>query len=1427
MSVFSSSKRHNSCPICESTSGECRQHREDENFWLCMTYADTRKGEVIAGYVSIGQTKDGLWGQFKLKNSQELNEQQWLEWQRENQRRKQERIREDNEKRLRSLAIVERDKNYRQLLDELTLHPDDRADLVRRGFTYEQIELSGFKSIDAYQQLKSRYNELLPGIKDSNKLIITNAGYLCPVRNTDGLIVACQVRIRSLRNDETNRYRWLSGGNGQTLHLYPEGCKPEGELPLAVFHHNDKPEGIALAEGTGAKPFLAAQRLNLLVIGAAGGQWASSPQLFRSILEETALDNKSIKIFPDAGDILNQSVMYRWQRVISLLAEWGYPVAVGWWGQVDKSHSDIDELDDLSKIQFISPIEFLNKGENTKWPANYVANPEKRRVPCRLSKELSLQKSCNWNYLRHTYPHQQEGSYTSQSGEKKSGSIKPSLISSNQGNFPDTQLSSDSSATKKSVVSISRLIRPIPERKKAAFHVIRTSQYELLERFDALESKRGQEWLHLREFTPDVIINSQYFDYDFKPDENLAIKSGLGTGKSYFANAKWLANPDEGAVLGGYRNCLNEQFCANGEKLNGRAWNQIQQDLKGSADRILLSDPQSRIAGAVDSFSYFSNDNFDGKRGLFDEVESVAKHTNQSNTAVALYRDIVKDRVSSLTQKSIANLIADGNLRDYTVDYFEKISGRKFTKIENKYQGNRGHIYLWNGSARKVQASEKDVEAGRAAYVGEWITYKSNPNDESKLHRIMMELPIDLGMLILSDSQAKCEAWDRGLTALGRKVFRLDSTSSQTDLGIAFLQNPKEFILSQNIDCVILSPSAESGVSIELLNELDAGCAGFFKYEFAFFYGVSTTDTQCQFLGRNRDPYTKKFVYVSTHSFGNSAKITDQDTSSSLIKGWMDLATYCAELSLKGISDGALLGLVVAEVNRKVNDPHMSYESKVTIKESFERANPRNCLEYALREAGWKVTVIEGAEDSLEDLRATQNELSKEKAEAIFAAQDIGPVEAEKLSWQLNKTPEQRQQIAKAKIIAILPGIQDKQITDVQSASSLAEITRIEQSPEKQIISVDGVPYEEWKQNPPEITEKGAKVTVTKPAFDAEMVEKITTKDRGFISRLENQFLLRNPEICKLLQQQKWHKRLATIFDPESSSSLNGLNLSGYRSKLVEIHTLLEIGLAFFLDENSRWHNKSSQAIAFWKKGSQKKNVKLTGISPELDPCAYIGKILGKFGLKAQSQQKTVDGVRTREYSISPMDSLSQAAFECVTERINKRVSDAKIDWEITLKNASSKSATNQSEHVLHTAHLALENHIDYQGEVCSVQGDNSRTRTLTEELAEALEFAESAKMFAIVTEDVAPDIVVAAIASTTQPHQNQLRIWLQALPARNLGEFVANAFNSGVEAIKAALLSLSQDERWEAVTEFEKLVPQKMEELAQKEPNWFQWCDA
>jgi len=1283
------------CPVCSGAKKDCRESTTSKMVF-CRESSANPSGYIFRGFDRWGFT---MWQ--PSEEAEAFAQKSKEEWQREQEQQRLERERRWQQQIASQLSAVDRHKSYSKILEQLPLREIDRADLERRGFTREQIEADGYRSVEQWQKVSGQFPSNLPGLLSEGRLN-SQPGYIFPVRDANGLIAALSIR---LRDGENGRYRWLTSATKKN----PEGATPhlDGELPLSIFEPSEyRGDAIWLPEGVGIKPSLTHYRLGVPVLGASSGLFSGSPNACKVALEKLSAkyQTKKLVVPVDAGDIKNPHVCQRWIREFEFLRSLGYKIQIAWWGQVDKSYPDIDELEDFSIIKYIEPDEFFGMGQAPTTNQGFGSSDDK----------------------------------------------------------PDRKLKANSDPKTQK-----KYVKPIKELPDAGFHIIRHSQDELLKKFDALGTKRGKEWLKLREFTPDVTIDSRYFDYDFKPGENLAINSGLNTGKSYFTNARWLANSEEGAALGGYRNCLNEQFCANGEKLNGQPWYQIQQDLKGGKDLALLADPTSRIAGAVDSWIYFAPHHFEGKKAVFDEVESVAKHLNQSSTAVSFYRDAIKSRVCDALQNSSANLIADGNLMDFTVEYFEKLSGKKFTKILNKYKGNKGKIYLYNGSSRKRQATEKDVKHGLASQIGEWISFDHKRDDYSKLHRIMMDLPIDIPILILSDSQKKCEAWDQKLSALSRKVFRLDSTSSGTELGRLFLRNPRKFILEENIDTVILSPSAESGISIELLDELGREIPGYFKYEFAFFFGTSLTDTQVQFSGRNRDPYTTKFTYVQSHSLPSTRQVTtDEESSDDIFSGWFEIMKDCASLSLEGIEEGEILKMAHERIDARLRDPHIQYEAKLMLKESFEREYPRFCFEYAARNAGWEVLTVESSGDDLYDLKAAQQEIAQEKAIAIFASETISTSEADALGKKLNKTPAERNQVTKSRLLGRLPGIEQKIVTQTKKVTTPEQIQEIEQSQTEKIVTVAETPYEEWKAASQPIPEKGIEVLIEKPAFNPDLINKVTNQDRAFISRLESLFFLNNPEICKVVQQHKWHKKLDLLTDPDSTS-LGGLAVSRYHSKWLEVNTLYEMGIDFFLNPENSWHNESPEAIAFWQKGKLLRNARNLGVKHDENPCVYIGKVLKKFQREtSEDGQKTrPDGTRYREYSIKPMDSLSQAVYDCVEQRINSYVSELTFDWKKIIKNMGVKTSKTLTEKEPQTAHFGSDILIETRGEVCVTQTHAEPLATPLEQVIEALPFAETIEEFASIIEGSPTEIVEDAIALLgNQPRRRQLEQWHQAL---------------------------------------------------------------
>lgn len=128
-----------------------------------------------------------------------------------------------------------------------------------------------------------------------------------------------------------------------------------------------KRTSIGLAEGF-LKPYIAAQRQGQIVIGAAGGNFAGSPQQLKAYLDALSaeLDTKTVVLYPDAGAIANNAVMGHYERVIQMVSKWGYSVEVAWWGQLTKDQPDVDELPDDREIAYLAPEEFLALGDRER-----------------------------------------------------------------------------------------------------------------------------------------------------------------------------------------------------------------------------------------------------------------------------------------------------------------------------------------------------------------------------------------------------------------------------------------------------------------------------------------------------------------------------------------------------------------------------------------------------------------------------------------------------------------------------------------------------------------------------------------------------------------------------------------------------------------------------------------------------------------------------------------------------------------------------------------------------------------------------------------------------------------------------------------------------------------------------------------------------
>ena len=292
-----------------------------------------------SGFIFRGQDKWGF-GLWQPSEAAEAFAQQSKEqWQHEQEQRRIENERLRQQQIANQLPAVERDKFYQKLLAQLPVEDTELSDLKNRGFTDEQIRVDGYRSVNQWERLSGSFPSNLPGIL-ANGNLNSQPGCIFPIPDVDGLVVALAIRLTDGSN---GRYRWLTSAtkknpNGATPHL-------DGELPLSVFEPSElRADAIWLAEGVGIKPSLTRYRLGVPVVGASSGLFSGSPNTSKITLEKLSAkyQTQQLVIAVDAGDSTNAHVCRRWQGEFEFLRSLGYELQIAWWGQLHKSHADID-----------------------------------------------------------------------------------------------------------------------------------------------------------------------------------------------------------------------------------------------------------------------------------------------------------------------------------------------------------------------------------------------------------------------------------------------------------------------------------------------------------------------------------------------------------------------------------------------------------------------------------------------------------------------------------------------------------------------------------------------------------------------------------------------------------------------------------------------------------------------------------------------------------------------------------------------------------------------------------------------------------------------------------------------------------------------------------------------------------------------------
>lgn len=723
--------------------------------------------------------------------------------------------------------------------------------------------------------------------------------------------------------------------------------------------------------------------------------------------------------------------------------------------------------------------------------------------------------------------------------------------------------------------------------------------------------KAWKVWRNGRRFTGDRVLNVPYLSQDNiedpAPGTVTGIKSGLGTNKTGRLYDTIKNHHSEGWISFGYRNNLLIQFSEEA------GFYHYQQDLKGQAElELLLKDPNSKITVCVDSIIHFKEEDFDGKNVIIDEAESVAEQLLTGDTAVARWRRKAKHLLEESLKRAKRIILLDGNLTDSTVTYIANLCGKKAVKVVNKHKGNcSNEVMLYTGS------------------VG--VSEKIKKNDRSPFLQFLFEKGVSQGAFAIgTDNQVFAEAADNLFKENGLEGYRLDSTTCNEGWVKEFLNGkdgPKNFIEKYQPDYLIYSPSAESGVSIDI--------KGYFKNLFFAFAGVVLVNKQLQIMKRIRDPQATMHVFCPPVGLGENG-VSKSPFPYAIENAIKEYVIDCGQASLEGLEQAEPLNQLIAKLVEQSADPHFKRECELKAMANFERAHLRECLRECLIDSGYKVTEITALPDSntFDVVKEAEGKIRKLVAEKTFNAPDISSQEAENLisSKGGKLTRDEKCKVNRRRLLDRLPGIEKAEL--------------------------DG-----------------------KPVFSPEFVHQILYEDKLLISSLQRFYLLNNPEQAKRLQEDKWFWALTEATIDENPKPLD---LSNHRSQWLRIKTLLDLGIQKFWEPNKTWSNDSEEVKAFYQSCQIPKIARNAGVSPKKDtPAAFVNKTLKNLGFRISDTRPTQeDGSRQRLYKVevSPLnDPLKATLYQSIGQRIQDRVAELEQpNWSKILdQNLASEEALN------------------------------------------------------------------------------------------------------------------------------------------------------
>lgn len=499
--------------------------------------------------------------------------------------------------------------------------------------------------------------------------------------------------------------------------------------------------------------------------------------------------------------------------------------------------------------------------------------------------------------------------------------------------------------------------------------------------FHQVFSKRASSYLwqvrryNRLTFEPSQKLNSRYLG-DLQLPEGarfVAIKSPKGTGKteSFIKLADEAMQIGQRVLLLSHRVQLAEAIC----KRIGLSYIT---EVRGSEEGDLLGYGLCVDSLHPESQARFNADYWHGALVIIDEVEQLAWHLLDATTEVSNRRTAILEQLQALLNNTLESdsgrlVIADADLSDISIELIHRLTLNKVAPhlVVNDYklESEAWEVNCYNQHKADTWLAALDQELATG---GKPFVVLQSQRRKSKYSTTALEA-------LFSDRYPDL------------KILRIDSETISDPGHPAYQCTTDLNEVVQRYDCVLASPTIETGVSIDV--------RGHFSSVWGCLNGVLSENTARQSLARVREP-VPRHIWVAKQGTSRAANgssstraiLVSERRQNQVAGKLLQLSALDSDLS---DSYGACLK-IWAKLAARFNAGMIHYRESVLA----GLADEGHCL----------VEQVESMPNSvlLEDLETKRTELHQAECEAISQADDIEQKKFDELKGKKAKTADER-----------------------------------------------------------------------------------------------------------------------------------------------------------------------------------------------------------------------------------------------------------------------------------------------------------------------------------------------------------------------------------------------------------------------------------